>query len=126
MTVTTDPRVALAEAIAKVADEPTLVAEEYALHPIFDAMLIAQIEEGNRLKREEGRLKRQREKINAAVKAGLKATGHTILVADGEPVAELLVDVPTTSIDHELLKRLAPVAYAKATEVKHGERLLYK
>lgn len=126
MTVTTDPRVALAEAIAEIVDASFLIAEEYVLDPTADAVLIAQIEEGNRLKREEGRLKRQREKINAAVKAGLKATGHTILVADGEPVAELLVDVPTTSIDHELLKRLAPVAYAKATEVKHGERLLYK
>ena len=126
MTVTTDPRVALAEAIATLADSETLVVEEYNLDPIADAVLIAQIEEGNRLKREEGRIKRQREKINAAVKDGLKATGHTILVAGGEPVAELLQNVPTTVVDHELLKRLAPVAYEKATTVKHGERLLYK
>lgn len=126
MTVITDPRTALAQAIAAVADAETLVKEEYDLHPIEDAKLIALIEEGIRLKREEGRLKRERAKINEQVKAGLKATGRTILTVADEPVVELLTDVPSSTLDHELLKRLAPVAYEKALTVKYGERLLYK
>ncbi len=129
MSVTTDSRTALAEAVAAVAEsesETALVEGEIALDPIEDARLIALIEEGIRLKREEGRVKRQREKINAQVKAAVHEKGHTILTVADEPVVELLTGVPSSKVDHDLLQRLAPVAYAKALTVTEGERLTYK
>ena len=128
MTITQDARKALAESIADVAEnEIVLVTEEYALDPIEDAELIALIAEGNRLKREEGRVKRQREKINAKVKEGLKAKHHTILTVSDEPVVELLTGAKKTEWDYDRLERLAPVAVAKCRTVTYeGETLLYK
>lgn len=127
-TITQDARKALAEAIAKVADdEKVLVTEEYALDPINDASLIALIAEGKRLKREAGRVKRLRDKINAQVREGLEATNHTILVIDDEPAVELLTGVQESDIDWDLLERLAPVALSKARTITHtGTRLTYK
>lgn len=128
MATKTDARTDLANKIAEVADaETTLVVDEYALDPIEDAVLIAQIAEGNRLKREAGRIKRERAKINAKVRAGIEAKGHTILTVSGEPVTELLTGVQRTTWDYDLLERLAPVAVAKSRTVTHdGETLLFK
>lgn len=127
MTTKTDARTELADKIAELADTPELVVDEFALDPIADALLIAQITEGNLLKKEAGRIKRKRDKINAAVREGLKSKGHTILTVNDEPVVELTINVKKTTTDWEMLARLAPVAFAKSTTTTFdGETLNYK
>ena len=128
MTVITNPRVALAEAVADLVDNaPVLVDDQIDLDPVADAMLIAQIELGNRLKREQAQIERERKTLAEQIKNGIRAKGHAVVAVNGEQIAHLQTGVQQTVFDKALMQRLAPVAFDKATTVTHdGERLLFK